>query len=130
MSSVARMSHPVLNYIELPATDLAATTSFYTDVFGWSWTDYGPTYSAADASGTEVGLTTEATPAPPPPVDGENSVGPLLLFQTDDLDAALAAVTANRGEIVTQPFSYPGGNRFHFRDPSGNVLGVYRSDPS
>ncbi len=120
------MSHPVLNNIELPATDMASTKAFYTAVFGWSWTEYGPTYSAADASGTEVGLTTAATPAARPPAGDESSVGPLVLFQANDLDAAMAAVTGGGGEIVTRPFDFPGGSRFHFSDPSGNVLGVYR----
>ena len=120
----------MLNNIELPATDMAATQAFYTAVFGWSWTDYGPTYAAADASGNEVGLTTSATPAPLPPADDESSIGPLVLFQTDDLDAAMATVVDSGGEIVTPPFGFPGGRRFHFRDPSTNVLGVYRLDAS
>jgi len=122
------MSHPVLNNIELPATDMNATKAFYSAVFGWTWTEYGPTYSAADANGVEVGLTTDATPAAAPPADDESSIGPLVLLQTEDLDASMAAITANGGDIVTNPFGFPGGRRFHFSDPSGNVLGVYRID--
>lgn len=122
------MSHPVLNNIELPATDMATTKAFYSAVFGWSWTDYGPTYSAADANGVEVGLSSAATPAAPPPADDESSIGPLVLLQTDDLDAAIAVVTTNGGDIVTRTFDFPGGSRFHFRDPSGNVLGIFRID--
>ncbi|MEP4648740.1 MAG: VOC family protein, partial [Ilumatobacter sp.] len=79
-------------------------------------------------SGLEVGLTTEAAPAPTPTDDDESSIGPLLLFQSHELDDALASVTAGGGRIVTQPFDYPGGRRFHFSDPSGNVLGVDRPD--
>lgn len=124
------MNRPALNYVELPATDMAATMAFYASTFGWTWTEYGPTYSAADASGVEVGLTTEASPAAMPPTDDESSIGPLVLFQTDDLNAALDSVIASGGQIVTHPFDYPGGRRFHFNDPSGNVLGVYRSDVS
>ncbi len=124
--TVVRMSSPVLNNIELPATDMAATKAFYTEVFGWNWTEYGPTYSAADANGVEVGLSTDASPAALPPTDDESSIGPLVLLQTDDLKAAVTAVTTHGGEIVTRPFDFPGGRRFHFRDPSGNVLGIYR----
>ena len=120
------MSPPVLNNIELPATDMAATKVFYTEVFGWSWTDYGPTYSAADASGTEVGLSTDATPAPSPPANDESSIGPLVLFQVNDLDSTITTVTASGGKIVTPTFGFPGGSRFHFSDPSGNVLGIYQ----
>lgn len=120
------MKRPALNYIELPATDLAVTKAFYAAAFGWTWTDYGPTYSSADAAGVEVGLTTAASPAAMPQADDESSIGPLVLFQAEDLDAALASVTGGGGQIVTRPFNYPGGIRFHFSDPSGNVLGVYR----
>jgi len=42
-----------------------------------------------------------------------------------DLDATLAAVRSAGGEIVRKPFSFPGGRRFHFRDPSGNELAVW-----
>jgi predicted enzyme related to lactoylglutathione lyase len=122
------MNRPVLNNIELPATDMGASKAFYTEVFGWSWTEYGPTYSAADASGIEVGLSTGATPAALPPTGDESSVGPLVLFQVNDLDRSIGAVIASGGEIVTGTFGFPGGTRFHFRDPSGNVLGIYRLD--
>ncbi len=125
---VRGMTPTTLNYVELPATDMAATMAFYAATFGWTWTEYGPTYSSADASGVEVGLTTEATPAPTPKADDQSSIGPLVLFQTDDLDAALAAIDGGGGRIVTTPFDYPGGRRFHFSDPSGNVLGIYRPD--
>jgi len=120
------MSHPVLNNLELPATDMDATKAFYTEVFGWTWTDYGPTYAAAELAGFEVGVTTESTAAASAPTGDESAIGPLVLFQFDDLDAATTAVTANGGEIVTNTFDFPGGSRFHFRDPGGNVLGVYR----
>ena len=130
MPTVTAMNHPELNNVELPAADLDATKAFYTAVFGWSWTDYGPTYSAADLPGFEVGLSTAATVAPMPPGGDESGVGPLVLFQGDDLDALAASVEAAGGSIVTQTFGFPGGSRFHFRDPSGNVLGIYRIDPS
>jgi len=122
------MSHPSLNNIELPATDLASTKDFYTQAFGWEWTDYGPTYAAAELPCFEVGLTTAATAAAPPPQGDESGVGPLVLFQGEDLDALMTAVTEAGGEIVTTTFNFPGGSRFHFRDPSGNVLGIYRAD--
>jgi len=42
-----------------------------------------------------------------------------------DLDATVAAVRAAGGEIVRKPYTFPGGRRFHFRDPSGNELAVW-----
>lgn len=117
-----------LNYVELPAGDLEATKAFYTNVFGWSFTDYGPDYAAATIGNLEIGFNTHATVAPALGDGDENGVGPFLLFETDDLEASLADVDDGGGVIVSQPYGYPGGRRFHFRDPSGNVLGVYRSD--
>lgn len=122
------MNRLVFDNIELPATDLVAAKAFYVDVFGWRWTDYGPSYAAANASGTEIGLSSAATVAETPPAEDESSVGPLLLFRTDDLDAALAAIEPAGGRILTRPFGFPGGHRFHFTDPSGNVLGIYVAD--
>ena len=51
--------------------------------------------------------------------------GPLVVLYSDDLDASLAAVEAAGGEVSTPPFGFPGGRRFHFRDPSGNELAVW-----
>lgn len=122
------MSAPALNNIELPAADMAIAMAFYADVFEWDWTEYGPTYSDTQTGGLTVGLSTAATPAALPPEGDQSGIGPLVLFQVRDLDASIAAVTGAGGEVVTGTFDFPGGSRFHFRDPSGNVLGIYRID--
>lgn len=122
------MSAPALNNIELPAADMATAMTFYTDVFEWDWTEYGPTYSDAQTGSLTVGLSTAATPAALPPEGDQSGIGPLVSFQVRDLDASIAAVTGAGGEVVTETFDFPGGSRFHFRDPSGNVLGIYRID--
>ena len=50
---------------------------------------------------------------------------PLVILKADDLEGALARVEA-AGGVITEPiFEFPGGRRFHFRDPAGNVLGVW-----
>ena len=49
----------------------------------------------------------------------------LALIRTDDADAALASVLDAGGQIAVEMHDYPGGRRFTFADPSGNVLGVY-----
>lgn len=116
-----------LNYIELPVTDLDAAKGFYQAAFGWAFTDYGPTYAAAQRDNLEVGLNAEGTVGPLQAEGDQNGLGPLLLFETDDLEDALTRITGADGVIVSKPYDYPGGRRFHFRDPSGNVLGVYCS---
>ena len=51
--------------------------------------------------------------------------GPLVLLFSADLDATVAAVEAAGGQVVQGPYEFPGGRRFHFRDPAGNELGVW-----
>lgn len=116
-----------LNYLELPAAELDATKRFYSAAFGWELVDYGPTYAGTTNTAVEVGLNALAAPAPEHGPGEENGIGPLMLFGTDDLAAAERAVTDAGGSIVSAPYAYPGGQRFHFRDPSGNILGVYQS---
>lgn len=110
-----------LNYLELPASDTATSARFYTAAFGWDFTPFGPTYAATIGNGCDAGLQGDAV---------EASLAPLPVVQVDDLESALAAVEAAGGVICKPPFAYPGGRRFHFRDPSGNELAVYVVDPA
>jgi predicted enzyme related to lactoylglutathione lyase len=105
-----------IDYIELPAGDLSATKDFYASAFGWGFTDYGPDYSGLEGAGLDGGL---AAPA------AVTATAPLVILKADDLEDALARVEA-AGGVVTRPiFEFPGGRRFHFRDPAGNELGVW-----
>ncbi len=117
-----------LNNVELPAPDLGPMKAFYQSMFGWRFIDYGPTYAAAQVGAVEVGFSTDATVATAPPRGEESANGPLLLLQTDDLDAAEQALRDAAVTIVTDPFGFPGGRRLHFSDPAGNVLGIYQLD--
>lgn len=103
-----------IDYVELPAGDLPATKRFYADAFGWSFTDYGPKYAAFEA-GLDGGFQADPREAP---------AEPLVVLWADDLEAALARVKAAGGELARPIFPFPGGRRFHFRDPSGNELAV------
>jgi predicted enzyme related to lactoylglutathione lyase len=101
-----------IGYLELPAGDMAPLKAFYRDAFGWTFTDYGLTYAAFDA-GLEGGF------------QGDRAAGltkPLPVLFAKDLDAMEAKVRAAGGVIVQPIFSFPGGRRFHFTDPSGNEL--------
>ena len=104
-----------IDYIELPGGDLAATKAFYGSAFGWSFTDYGPTYAAFGDAGLDGGFAAETA----------STIGPLVILKADVLEDALASVEAAGGEITVPIFEFPGGRRFHFRDPAGNVLGVW-----
>lgn len=107
------------SYIELPAADIAAAKAFYTQAFGWTLAEFGPTYACTTTGDVDVGLQGDADEAP---------AAPLPVIQVDDLDAALVAVTAAGGNIVRPTFAFPGGRRFQFRDPHGNELAVMQAD--
>jgi predicted enzyme related to lactoylglutathione lyase len=104
-----------LNYVELQVPDVGAAKAFYERAFGWSLTDYGPGYAGGDAGGSELGLHGENAGKPPLPG-----------IAVDDLEAALESVTSLGAEIVVPIFAFPGGRRFHFRDPGGNEIACYK----
>jgi len=104
-----------IDYVEFPGGDLPATKAFYAKAFGWAFTDYGPTYAAA-SEGLDAGFHGDAA---------EQVAKPLVILFAHDLEAMEAKVKAAGGAITRPIFSFPGGRRFHFRDPSGNELGVF-----
>ncbi len=50
-----------------------------------------------------------------------------MVLYSDNLEKSVAAVRAAGGRIVQEPYSFPGGRRFHFSDPGGNELAVWSS---
>ena len=107
-----------IDYVEFPGGDLPATKGFYAKAFGWSFTDYGPDYAAMN-EGLDGGF--HGAMDEPDPVVAK----PLVILYAHDLEAMQAKVIAGGGTITRAIFSFPGGRRFHFRDPAGNELGVY-----
>lgn len=108
--------HIHINYIEFPATDLVATKQFYQTSFGWKFSDYGPDYIAFSESGIDGGFFKS---------DTEIKNGALIVLYHTDLDQILESVVKAGGRISKEIFSFPGGKRFHFIDPSGNELAVW-----
>ena len=107
-----------LDYVELPsATAHELTRAFYAKAMGWSFTDYGPEYSASESGAGLLGLNGDRADA---------LSAPLPLIRTDALEALLDAVAAAGGTISRPIFAYPGGRRFQFIDPGGNEVGVYQ----
>ena len=106
-----------IDYVELPsATAHELTRAFYAKAFDWEFTSYGPTYSATMNGTTDVGL--QGDP-------GEALAAPLPVVRVSDLEAAFDAVTKAGGVVARPIFSFPGGRRFHFIDPSGSELAVW-----
>jgi len=81
--------------------------------------EFAPTYAATVTGDTDIGLqadTAEATRAP------------LAVIEVENLETALNAVEAAGGVIIRPIFAFPGGRRFHFRDPSGNELAAVKAE--
>jgi len=111
------VGHARIDYIELPsATAHELTRAFYAKAFGWEFADYGPTYAATTNGTTDIGLQGDPTDA---------LSAPLPVVRVDDLEAAFDAVTKAGGIIAKSIFSFPGGRRFQFIDPSGSELAVW-----
>ncbi len=109
--------HHGINYIEFTVTDMVESQRFYGAAFDWKFTDYGPDYAGIQGGTGEVGgfrLDTSVTTG-----------GPLVILYSVDLEQTVTMVREAGGEIIKEPFSFPGGRRFHFRDPSGNELAVW-----
>jgi len=114
------LSHGKICYLEIPATDINSSMSFYKGVFGWNIRERGDGAVAFDDAVGEVSGTW---------VSGRKAsteVGLLIYIMVDNVAATIEAVIANGGRIV-QPF---GGNApeitARFTDPAGNVLGLYQ----
>lgn len=105
-----------VNYIEFKAPDLERVKTFYNAAFGWTFTDYGPTYVAFSDSGVEGGF--EKTDEPV--VNGA-----LVVLYHKDLEKIKEQVLEAGGQLSVDIFSFPGGRRFHFVDPAGNELAVW-----
>ena len=113
----------VIDYIELAVDDLDQAKTFYEKALGWTFTDYGPDYAGIQDPrnpGQEFGGLSPHTPA-------SRGEGVLALIRSEDADATRASVLEAGGRIAIEMHEYPGGRRFTFADPSGNILGVYQS---
>ncbi len=107
-----------INYVELPARNIAAAKAFYSAAFGWSLAELGPTYAATTSGDVDLGLQGDMA---------EATKAPLAVIDVDDLEVALDSVKKAGGEITRPIFAFPGGRRFHFRDPNGNELAAVKA---
>ena len=111
--------HEKINYVEFPAKNIGATKDFFTTVFGWSFVDYGPEYTAFSNEGLDGGFFQSTLAA-----STENGSA-LIVFYSKDLEHTQAKIEGAGGSIIKPIFSFPGGRRFHFTDPNGNEYAVW-----
>ena len=112
------MARHQIAYVELPCGDVAELKTFYGGLFGWGFQDWGPDYVALEGAGIDGGFNGEKASKPK---------APLVIVETDEIEAMVQKVEAAGGTITKPLFAYPGGRRFHFLDPGGNELAVMQS---
>jgi predicted enzyme related to lactoylglutathione lyase len=107
-------------YIEMPATDTARSSDFFKRVFGWNIRKRGDGSTSFDDSTGEVsGTWVVGRPAGAKP-------GLLFYIMVDSVAATLDTIVANGGDIV-QPIGADAPEiTARFRDPAGNVIGLYQ----
>ncbi len=105
-----------IDYIEFPVDDVGVAKTFYSSVFGWKFTDYGPEYASFEDGRLTGGLNGGKS--------GSRG-GALVVIYATALEAVRETVIFAGGKIVVETHDFPGGRRFHFTDPAGNELAVW-----
>jgi len=107
-------------YLELPATDIASSAAFYSTIFGWTMrTRRDGSRAFDDTTGEVSGTFVLGRPS-------SGSPGLLFYIMVDSVEAACEAIAANGGTIV-QPIGVDAPEiTARFRDPAGNVIGLYQ----
>jgi predicted enzyme related to lactoylglutathione lyase len=111
--------HEKINYVEFPAKDMEAAKAFFTKVFEWSFTDYGPDYTAFSDEGLDGGFFKSDLSA------STDNGSALIVFYSKNLEQTQQKIEQAGGSIIKPIFSFPGGRRFHFSDPNGNEFAVW-----
>ena len=113
--------HGRLSYIQIPAKDVNASAAFYAEAFGWEVRGEGTEHlSFTDATGDMIGawVTGRAISQDP---------GVLPYISVDAVPDALDKITSNGGEVVRPPYDEGDLKVATFRDPAGNVVGIWQA---
>ncbi len=111
--------HEKINYVEFPAKDIRATKEFFSQAFGWTFQDFGPEYSAFSNQGIDGGFYKAELSS------SISSGAALIVIYSQKLEATKTKIEKANGIIVKPIFTFPGGRRFHFTEPSGNEFAVW-----
>jgi predicted enzyme related to lactoylglutathione lyase len=106
-------------YLEIPAADVGRCSEFYREVFGWALRPRGDGRIAFDDGVGEVSGTWTTARKP-------SAAGILIYIMVDDARATLKQIVERGGEVVEDVGAHPPEVTALFRDPGGNVLGLYQ----
>jgi len=111
--------HEKINYLEFPTKNIEATKAFFTQVFGWSFVDYGAEYTSFSNEGINGGFFLSDLHC------STQNGSVLTVFYSNNLEKTQTKIEQAGGTILQPIFSFPGGKRFHFSDPSDNEFAVW-----
>jgi hypothetical protein len=108
-----------LSYMQIPAVDAMKSADFYRAVFGWTVGDNPEHVSFSDTTGELIGawVTDRAIATEP---------GILPYIYVNDVHDTVAAIVVEGGGVVTPPYREGALTVATFRDPAGNVLGIWQ----
>lgn len=108
-----------IDYIETPTKNVKATREFFEGLFGWSFKDFGPDYTAFDDGRMRGGFFKSDAPA------WTKNGSVLTVFYVSNLESTERKVVELGGVILKPIYTFPGGRRFHFADPGGSEHAVW-----
>jgi len=112
-------THHKISYAEFPSRDIDSTKSFFVNAFGWSFVDYGPDYTSFANQGLDGGFYKADASAK------TSNGSALVVLYSENLEQSVQQVQDAGATIVKPIFSFPGGRRFHFEEPSGNEFAMW-----
>ncbi len=118
-------NHPTLSngkicYIEIPATDISQSASFYEKVFGWNTRKRGDGHLAFDDTTGQVSGTWVLNRIP------ETQPTVMIYIMVDNISLTIESIILNRGKIVQEVGADAPEITARFSDPAGNVFGLYQ----
>lgn len=116
---MAKSVPKTIDYIEVPSKDVAQSRTFFTALFGWAFTDYGPEYTAFEDGRIAGGFFKSEQ------VSLTKTGASLPVIYTESLEQAKADAVRLGATITRDIFSFPGGRRFQFTEPGGSEFAIW-----
>ena len=110
--------HEKISKIEFPSRNIEATKVSFTEIFDWSFVDYGPEYTSFSNSGIDGGFFQSEL------ITTTENGSALIVFYSKKLEETQSKIVNTGGSIIKPIFPFLGGRRFHFTDPNGNAYAV------
>lgn len=108
-----------IDLVEFPASspeEVKAVRTFFADVFGWQFKNWGDDYADTHDSGVAAGINGN---------EAKEQTAPLAVIYVEDLEGTKDHVVNAGGKVTHDITAFPGGRRFAFTDPAGNQLAAW-----